>query len=264
MDAFKKYIFDILDRMNKQIKSLLERFPFSKGSNSSEFPSFPALPGSFPGAGDLDLSKGNTTSVTKVINGHKVVINETEYKNQDENGGTFFKVRIVDVAPDSSEITTDSNAEEVPTTIKPREQVDNSFENEISKSKEAEPIQTTKRQVSEENFDNIETFDEIDSSMRISPVQDDFFADENQKTQPGYVDADNEWNVVEPIETIESNDINQPEKESVQRPIDLSRDTYVNEIMAENGAPTDPEAEVFFVPQLEQDGRMIGVLMDPR
>lgn len=29
-------------------------------------------------------------------------------------------------------------------------------------------------------------------------------------------------------------------------PIDLSRDTYVNEILAQSGAPTNPDAEVFF------------------
>jgi len=84
------------------------------------------------------LAKGNTTSITKVIDGHTVVINETEYKKEDDFGGTFFKVRIIDVKPDSSELTTETEAEAVPETArsKDREDVANSIENEISKSKE--------------------------------------------------------------------------------------------------------------------------------
>jgi len=127
----------IMDRMRKQIAALLGQFPIPGGTNSTDdlagFPSsFPSLAGSFPSVGDIDLSKGNTTSVTKIINGHKVIINETEYKNEDENGGTFFNVRIVEVAPDSSEVTTEQEAESVPA----QKDIDNSFENEIPKSKE--------------------------------------------------------------------------------------------------------------------------------
>lgn len=48
-----------------------------------------------------------------------------------------------------------------------------------------------------------------------------------------------EWNDLSEIEPIDDNSIN-------FQPIDLSRDTYVNEILASQGAPTNPDAEVIF------------------
>lgn len=73
-----------------------------------------------------------------------MVINETEYKQQDENGGAFFKVRIIDVKPDSSETTQAPEAavdvEPLPTTSNSRdiESAEDTVENEISKSREVE------------------------------------------------------------------------------------------------------------------------------
>lgn len=64
-----------------------------------------------------------------------MVINETEYQKQDDFGGSFFKVRIIDVQPDSNE-----TSDEVPATAvtKDREPLENnnSFENEIPKGTE--------------------------------------------------------------------------------------------------------------------------------
>lgn len=76
-----------------------------------------------------------------MIDGHKVVINETEYKKGGEDGETFFKVRIVDIHPaESGEESTEANAEVVPTavTAKDVESVDASVENEIPKVQENE------------------------------------------------------------------------------------------------------------------------------
>ena len=51
------------------------------------------------------------------------------------------------------------------------------------------------------------------------------------------------------IESIEHNAIYTADHKArvPMLPIDLSRDTYVNEIMARNGAPTNEDAEVFFI-----------------
>lgn len=43
-------------------------------------------------------------------------------------------------------------------------------------------------------------------------------------------------------ESFENNNI---ENVPVQKPVDLSRDIYVNQLMADAGAPIDPDAEVF-------------------
>ena len=52
--------------------------------------------------------------------------------------------------------------------------------------------------------------------------------------------GNSEWNSIEPFESFEDNSV-----DSVYRPPDLSRDTYVNQIMADAGAPINPDAEVF-------------------
>lgn len=116
-------------RMRQQLNQVLSRLP-PKNQSDQEF--------HIPSFSDIDLNKANTTSVVKVINGHKVVVNETEYKQEGEHGGTFFKVRIIDVKPDSSETATAADVEPLPTTVRDVESVEDTLENEISKSKETE------------------------------------------------------------------------------------------------------------------------------
>ncbi|XP_032691089.1 icarapin-like [Odontomachus brunneus] len=41
----------------------------------------------------------NTTSTTKIIDGHVVTINETTYTSGDDTSGTAFRIRIIDVKP---------------------------------------------------------------------------------------------------------------------------------------------------------------------
>uniref|UniRef100_A0A1Y1JZD0 Icarapin-like n=1 Tax=Photinus pyralis TaxID=7054 RepID=A0A1Y1JZD0_PHOPY len=122
----------LMTRMRHQLDQLLGRLP----SNGGESP-FPEL--QIPNVGDFDLAKGNTTSVTKIINGHKVTINETEYKKDNDNGGSFFKVRVVDVHPDTEGSTSKDVEGVVP--VKDREPMDDEEkkirDNEVGN--EAEP-----------------------------------------------------------------------------------------------------------------------------
>lgn len=69
-----------------------------------------------------------------------MVINETEYKKDSENGNTVFKVRIVDIQPNESAESTEASAEVVPTvdTTKDVEPLEASVENEIPKIQENE------------------------------------------------------------------------------------------------------------------------------
>lgn len=75
--------------------------------------------------------------ILQIIDGHKVVINETEYKHEGDDSGAFFKVRVIDILPNSSELTTEKEAEEIPV-VKDAESIENSFENEIPKNSETE------------------------------------------------------------------------------------------------------------------------------
>ncbi|XP_015126723.1 icarapin-like [Diachasma alloeum] len=65
----------------------------------------------------------NTTSTTKVIDGHVVTINETTYNDKSDDGSSFFRFRIIDVKPqddgnvpeDSGEVTDKPSTDNKPT-----------------------------------------------------------------------------------------------------------------------------------------------------
>lgn len=52
----------------------------------------------------------------QIIDGHVVTINETTYSSGDENGGTAFRIRIIDVKPENDTLLGGGNTE--PTTVK--------------------------------------------------------------------------------------------------------------------------------------------------
>ncbi|KAL1509710.1 hypothetical protein ABEB36_004406 [Hypothenemus hampei] len=265
MESDCEFCKSIMEKMRQQISSILNRFPGFGGNNSTEdvLPFAEGLPSSiFPSLDGIDLSKGNTSSITKVIDGHTVVINETEYKNENDFGGTFFKVRIIDVKPDSSEVTTEKEAEAVTDSVesKDREEIANSMENEIVKSKEVETehadyvLTFNGFEPSNDPYKNIETFDEVATS---NP----------QSTGNQWQDIGTEWENVKPVDTVDSNSIQtetiQEKEYTNQRPIDLSRDTFVNDLLAERGAPIESDAEVFLVEDFK-NSRPINKSIDPR
>ncbi|XP_015509604.1 icarapin-like [Neodiprion pinetum] len=108
--SFPNNPFDgFLTRMQNMMKRLREQVAAS----------LPDL-GSSDGLYDIPkIPEGaNTTSTTKVINGHVVTVNETTYSDGDENSGTVLRVRVVDIKPvnetenpDSEDVTTPANNE---------------------------------------------------------------------------------------------------------------------------------------------------------
>jgi len=132
-DLFRN-LAGIMNRMQQQIDGLFGRNRNGTVIQNSDFPGL-FVP-------NIDLSKGNTTSVTKKIDGHKVVINQTIYNGGDDDDGTFFNVRVVEVLPDSSEEKTDSIATTTTTATqqtinkenRDRESIENSAENEVGNS----------------------------------------------------------------------------------------------------------------------------------
>lgn len=233
----------LMNRMRQQMEDILKRIPFIRNNGTTSVEDgFPGALPVFPPIGDIDLGKGNTTSVTKVIDGHKVVINDTVYKKEDDFGGAYFKVRIIDVKPDSSEVTTESNAEEgtVSSTIAAtsgsaeRETVENSFENEISKSSE------TVNKGNRNNYE-IETYDNVpiitSNQKVIIPIKNN--------------DPQNNWNNLEDFNSIDETTVPTTMRQPRRRydEVDLSRDTYVNDVAFNRGVAMNPDAEVFFVPE---------------
>ncbi|CAL1683651.1 unnamed protein product [Lasius platythorax] len=94
-----------------------------------------------PDITDIPIPEGaNTTSTTKIINGHVVTINETTYTSGDENGGTAFRIRIIDVKPENDTLPVIGGGNAEPTTVKAEaaESVETveDFNNEIPNQKD--------------------------------------------------------------------------------------------------------------------------------
>lgn len=95
------YLDDLLKRVRDRFSGSWN--PFYGGDY------LPSGPGFFPVEIPDDSSEDgvtNTTSTVKVIDGHKVVINDTYYTKKTEFGTSIFKVRVIDVKP-----TDDGSAE---------------------------------------------------------------------------------------------------------------------------------------------------------
>lgn len=89
-----------------------------------------------PDITNFNIPEGaNTTSTTKIINGHVVTVNETTYTSGDENGGTAFRIRIIDVKPQNeNDITTKIGDDSTPKTPSESAETVEDFNNEISKN----------------------------------------------------------------------------------------------------------------------------------
>lgn len=194
------------------------------------------------GAGQgIDLSKGNTTSETKIIDGNRVTVNRTEYN---ENG-VHVVVKNVEVKPvgDSGEDVNSANptgstpatgttGTSAGSTAAPREDIETFGEgdNELARSVES-----------------LEIWDDIDSHNNIEietldkfPIEADLSNDinVNKNANKQYNDEDveefdvNSIHETPRIKTNEDKMQNMPLKENVEVFHDLSGDTYVNDLLA--------------------------------
>ncbi|CAD7079388.1 unnamed protein product [Hermetia illucens] len=279
--------------------------------------------------GELDPSKGNSTSVVKVIDGHRVEINDTVYTKTDEDGNAIYKVRVVNVRPleegetysTSTEGGRTNPPEDSTQETKDREPLDNEVDGysasestttstqlhdsptttvKFSSEDEENLAETTTHSPSEFEEEKLESeniFDkskksddswekkleklelkdankpspisseeskpaEIDASFKplsdnkvpkqryVSPLHSEFSDEDEEETASSNLDEPTaertEWDSFQDWHTNhETNSID--DFQSV--PIDLSNDIEVNHMLADQGAPTNPDAEVFEVPQ---------------
>ncbi|XP_052864563.1 uncharacterized protein LOC128271163 [Anopheles cruzii] len=109
------YLDDILKRMRDRFAGSWNPF-FSGIPSAGDF--VPSGPGIWPADGipDDSAEDGNTnsTSTVKVIDGHKVVINDTYYTKKTEFGTSIFKVRVIDVKPAGDDSSSSSEPTEKP------------------------------------------------------------------------------------------------------------------------------------------------------
>jgi hypothetical protein len=102
----------------------------------------------------------NTTSTTKIIGDHAVTINETTYTDGDENGGTVFRIRVVDVKPLNE--TTDAVGTERP---------DNSDEDEAPTRRVPDERNNEEREeLTTPGSRSVETVEEFDNEIPKNQV----------------------------------------------------------------------------------------------
>lgn len=97
----------------------------------------------------------NTTSTTKIIGDHQVTINETTYSDGDDNSGTIFRVRVVDVKPlneTTDAVETETSSEE--TEAQPTKRPDNSPADKQNEDREELTTPAPRSVESLEEFDN--------------------------------------------------------------------------------------------------------------
>ncbi|XP_024943767.1 icarapin-like [Cephus cinctus] len=138
INPFNGFLTGIMKRLREQMSSILSRIPES-GIVSPW--------GKIP-------EGANTTSTTKIVDGHVVTINETTYSSGNDSHGAVFRVRIIDVKPQNdtletvggegeAEVVTTESSESESTTAQTEdsstparsvETVENDLNNEIPKS----------------------------------------------------------------------------------------------------------------------------------
>ncbi|XP_014604275.1 PREDICTED: icarapin-like [Polistes canadensis] len=136
-DYLSDTLHQIMNRLREQMASIASRFPLNPGF-STPWSKIPL--------------GGNTTSTTKIINGHVLTINETIYKDNNDTDGIIFRVRVIDVKPqDDTTINENEDGAVNPTVTTTPDENDNSqevttpqrsvetveeFDNEISNRRE--------------------------------------------------------------------------------------------------------------------------------
>lgn len=99
---FSSYLDDVIKRVRDRFAGSWN--PFYGGGDF-----IPSGPGLFPidipdvETADVEGGQTNSTSTVKVIDGHKVIINDTYYTKKTDFGTSVFKVRVIDVQPADGE-----------------------------------------------------------------------------------------------------------------------------------------------------------------
>lgn len=111
---FSSYLDDLVKRLRDRFSGSWN--PFYGGSDFSH--SGPGVwPIEIPDDDSSEDAQTNSTSTVKIIDGHKVIINDTYYTKKTQFGTSVYKVRVIDVKPaEEGETEKPSTEEEKPST----------------------------------------------------------------------------------------------------------------------------------------------------
>ncbi|XP_055919478.1 uncharacterized protein LOC129951384 [Eupeodes corollae] len=134
--SFNLGFFDSFDDIFRGLRNRL----WSMDSNSSEEDDF--------GLGTNPINE--TTSVVKVVDGHKIEINETVIGNGDGDGGALFKFRIINIRPLESD-----------------EEVSEGTQTSAPAVEASSPFSTTSGRDVEENSDEVKNSNENEINANV-------------------------------------------------------------------------------------------------
>jgi len=149
LDGFLESMQSVMNRIREQMAGVLSGLPGQ---------------GAFAPWGQIPEG-GNTTSTTKIIDGHVVTVNETTYQNGDDNSNTVFRIRTVDVKPLNNQTAEGNDGAE---DVGGGEEIE-TVTSGADANKEAEPEETTQAR-------SVETVEEIDNKIPSKSIDDNLTA----------------------------------------------------------------------------------------
>ncbi|XP_076629869.1 icarapin-like [Colletes latitarsis] len=118
-DGWYERTQDAMNRLKEQMMNILSGIVDKDASSD-------AIPG-----------VANSSSITKVINGHVVTINETVYADKEDEYGTWIRVRVISVDPQNETVSTterrvESEGDQTPRSVETVEDLENNIpKNEV-------------------------------------------------------------------------------------------------------------------------------------
>ncbi|GAB0100162.1 hypothetical protein DMENIID0001_161570 [Sergentomyia squamirostris] len=209
---------------------------------------------------DLD-SKGNTTSTVQIIDGHKVIVNETTYVRKTDFGTSVFKHRTVDVQPLDEE---GKDAEE--TTINPKAEATTKKNTDTERDIESTEVDNTENEVVNKGYDNDDENQELHDLVKpLIPIRPSYLdAPSSRHEAPKIYSSEHfpparrshdkkAWGDIvgfssdpELFAKINRNEVRRIHP--IRPPYDLSDDIAINEMLADQAiAASHRDAEIFRV-----------------
>lgn len=170
---FSSYLDDLVKRLRDRFSGSWN--PFYGGSDFSH--SGPGVwPIEIPDDDSSEDTQTNSTSTVKIIDGHKVIINDTYYTKKTEYGTSVYKVRVIDVKPATEGETEKPATEDKPVETGNRNGSDNDDEttkkDTEGESDNKEPTTEAPRRDTELDSSDEEAASVDDSVNAIDPNRD--------------------------------------------------------------------------------------------
>lgn len=168
---FSSYLDDLVKRLRDRFSGSWN--PFYGGGDFAH--SGPGVwPIEIPDDDSSEDGQTNSTSTVKIIDGHKVIINDTYYTKKTQFGTSIYKVRVIDVKPADEDESEKPSTDDKPVETGNRNGSDNGDESpkKDEESDDKEPTTAVPKRDTELDSSDEETNAVDDSANTIDPAKD--------------------------------------------------------------------------------------------